>query len=90
MKRLIGLAIVLCGCGGMNYDPAAVANRNIQLVPTNAPGYQAPPDAPLVVVCGKDDPRNYKTEPGWGGETSTRCWYGRPVSAVGPSPASTP
>jgi hypothetical protein len=65
--RKLGLFALLCcssmtwlvGCSGVAADPAwSVVNRNIMLIPSSAPGYKAEPDAPLVVVCGRPDPRN--------------------------------
>ncbi len=96
MRRLV-LFTFLCssligvmGCSGQPADPTLVVNRNIMLIPSTAPGYRAEPDAPLLVVCGKQDPRNPQMEARWGGETSPRCWYGRPVSPTAPPAPSTP
>src|SRR5437899_9255785 len=85
--RKLGLFVLLCcslsclvGCSGQMADPVLDVNRNIKLIPASASGYRAEKDVALVRVCGKQDPRNQQMDLGWGGETSPRCWYGRPLS----------
>jgi hypothetical protein len=82
MRRLCGLfLIVLAGCAGAQSDPMAVANRNLYLVPNNSPAQgQVERNTRMMIVCGTDDPQNYKQNLGWGGETNPRCWYGRPAT----------
>ncbi|HTT77651.1 MAG TPA: hypothetical protein VMF50_16935 [Candidatus Binataceae bacterium] len=73
--------ILLGGCAGVQSDPMAVGNRNLYLVPNNSPYQgQVERNAPLVVVCGTNDPRNPEQNLGWGAETGPRCWYGRPAT----------
>ena len=91
LTLLCSSLIGVMGCSGQPADPTLVVNRNIMLIPSTAQGYRAEPDAPLMVVCGKQDPRNPQMEAGgWGGETSPRCWYGRPLSTTTPPAAPTP
>jgi len=85
------LLILLAGCAGAQSDPMAVANRNLYLVPNNAPAQgQVERNAPLMVVCGANDPRNTQQNAGWGGETTTRCWYGRPATIQAPPQPTAP
>jgi hypothetical protein len=81
MWRGCCLIVLLAGCSSVPADSAALANRNLYLVPNNSPAQgQVAPNAPMMVVCGTNDPRNYQQNLGWGGETTPRCWYGRPAT----------
>jgi hypothetical protein len=86
MSRLCFIILFLVvGCSGAQSDPMAVANRNLYLVPNNSPAQgHIERNAPMMVVCGTNDPRNYTQNLGWGGETTPRCWYGRPTTVQVP------